>query len=867
VTRRKAKAASLARGWPMWVSVIAVAGALAGLTAGAFGARSQGIEPVKGGAATNLPTPGGGSETEITRQPTEAQGVPGQPPIACPVAQDVTSRFTTTVSGDRSMGITSTLHVAMTGVVPPHPPLDVPADVLTDNGLLPVKNTLEQSDGAALFAGCFIATDAEITALQWADGRLEADLNLRWNDTTYGYTNDLLKATVGRNHATLGIDLCKPHPHWGRGTREICGTGTKNTVVVRTQHPIANREATPFPNSEAPEGDYVDTTWRFDGPMPAITVTVDAPSNVMAKSWLYWSRTRIFGLPAHSSASIDMDYIADASAGWLALITAAVLLRGKRVSGGGRLNPSQRLLLVLLAGLLLAVEIHTLGDVRWPYSNGAVIAVTWAILSAAVAAKRVVLTTTALAAAALVPIGVLASRGRVLTSTQIDLLITGFSIAMVALVIIAAAAVWIQVKTLFSVAYLDHYSSKWHAIYRGVIDSAIVVAFMFGLGLTVGEALRGPHTGPLVEDIALKLTWFTGLLFRGALEWISLLLAISYVVCYLISRPRGPIVAPGWLRWPSVRGANRTVAALFALTLCLAAPWMSGRFGLGLAIPVWVVQFGLLWAAFTLLRGTARLRLLMRRQDLRITDLLKAATGPTHDEPSAHDSGAEPDGSAGATLLAAETPELKAGSRLLVIGSEKGLLLNAKAAAQVASVIAVVPVTYVIWTTLSEVGGQLQTATGILIVALFAVLELTRWVISGFVFGYLYPRLPGRVGPVKALAFAAIWTLSSIGPLVIAQASGINLVNETIYRSAQFALFAIVLAVVIDLKTVTAGGGSWQKLASIYDVDLKSFGDVAVAVAPLALLILTLAQQIHAGSGLDVAKTFLSGVTGVLKGP
>ena len=175
--------------------------------------------------------------------------------------------------------------------------------------------------------------------------------------------------------------------------------------------------------------------------------------------------------------------------------------------------------------------------------------------------------------------------------------------------------------------------------------------------------------------------------------------------------------------------------------------------------------------------------------------------------------------------------------------------------------------TYLIWTTLSQVSGELHTATGILVVALFAVLELTRWVVSGFVFGYLYAKLPGRVGPVKALVFAAIWTLSSIGPLVIAQASGIDLVNQTIYRSAQFALFAIVLAVVIDLKTVSVGGGNWQKLASIYDVDLKSFGDVAVAVAPAALLVVTLAQQIHVGSGYDVAKTFLSGITAVLKGP
>ena len=40
---------------------------------------------------------------------------------------------------------------------------------------------------------------------------------------------------------------------------------------------------------------------------------------------------------------------------------------------------------------------------------------------------------------------------------------------------------------------------------------------------------------------------------------------------------------------------------------------------------------------------------------------------------------------------------------------------------------------------------------------LWAALGLVLWVVSGFVFGYLYSKLPGRIGPLKALTFAAIW--------------------------------------------------------------------------------------------------------------
>ena len=83
--------------------------------------------------------------------------------------------------------IASSLHVTLTGVFPRHPSLNL-------------KEGLEQPEGARLFASCFIATDAGITSINWADGKLEADLNLKWqtgykrNDTTgythrFGYTN------------------------------------------------------------------------------------------------------------------------------------------------------------------------------------------------------------------------------------------------------------------------------------------------------------------------------------------------------------------------------------------------------------------------------------------------------------------------------------------------------------------------------------------------------------------------------------------------------------------------------------------------------------------------------------------------------
>ena len=193
-------------------------------------------------------------------------------------------------------------------------------------------------------------------------------------------------------------------------------------------------------------------------------------------------------------------------------------------------------------------------------------------------------------------------------------------------------------------------------------------------------------------------------------------------------------------------------------------------------------------------------------------------------------------------------------------------LAHAKIAAQIASIIAIIPVAYLMRSTLGQLNGELSSNIAILGVVLFAVLEFARWVVSGFLFGYLYATLPGRIGPVKALVFAGIWTLSCLGPLVVAQITGnSSLTQEVIYRSAQFALFTIVLAIVIDLRVVTAAGGTWRNLQEAYD--LQSYGQVAAAIAPAALLVLTLAQQVKAGSDSEVASTLLKGITSVLHGP
>ena len=229
----------------------------------------------------------------------------------------------------------------------------------------------------------------------------------------------------------------------------------------------------------------------------------------------------------------------------------------------------------------------------------------------------------------------------------------------------------------------------------------------------------------------------------------------------------------------------------------------------------------------------------------------------------ANDGGADSDSSLSAGSGSSGTVGIQEGFFLRNLESPEGRLDNAKGAAQVAGILAIFPVGYLVWTTVGQLGGQLSTGWGLLVVVLFAFLEFVRWIVSGFVFGYLYSALPGRIGPMKALTFSGIWILSCLGPLVLARALGQDLVQETIYRSAQFALFVILLTIIVDLRKVLSEGGTWRDLQAVYDV--RDYREIVAAVVPAALLIVTLAQQIVSGSGLSVADSLLNAIPSVFK--
>ena len=302
---------------------------------------------------------------------------------------------------------------------------------------------------------------------------------------------------------------------------------------------------------------------------------------------------------------------------------------------------------------------------------------------------------------------------------------------------------------------------------------------------------------------------------------------------------------------------NSEAAFPIAFMLALAAPVLAAPVtdtrSFTVVLPLWLAQMLVLWLGFRMLLppqsahdpvGDARLWRLSRSDLLAAVQELPPGTTES-------DANTTSDGAAG-------IERRRAGELLLLRGTRDSRMGNARAAASLAGYLAVVPVVYFAWTTLGELGEHLQQGVGPLLIFTAILAEAARWTVAGFIFGYFYPLLPSRIGPIKALWFAGLWTLGGLASAAVARALDLDLSQPVLYRSAQFALFVIVLAVLIDVSTIRSAGGSILDLKKTYA--LQNYSEIAAAVAPALLLTLTLAQQVMAGSGLDVAKTFLGGI-------
>jgi hypothetical protein len=188
---------------------------------------------------------------------------------------------------------------------------------------------------------------------------------------------------------------------------------------------------------------------------------------------------------------------------------------------------------------------------------------------------------------------------------------------------------------------------------------------------------------------------------------------------------------------------------------------------------------------------------------------------------------------------------------------------NAILAVKIAAVLAIIPVGYFIYATATHDLALLQEpGPGTIFIVAGAVTQVTGWILTGVIFAVLSPRLPGRVGPVRAFVLTGAW---------FAAALTVQLINYWTHQSIGWAwsfpgllllLFLVTFSVVWDafILNPTLGRGTWiatlSKVAKTYNIQ-RTRSIILYAVPVLAALI-AVGEQLASGHAADFIKGLLN---------
>ncbi|HJT96482.1 MAG TPA: hypothetical protein VJ777_31780 [Mycobacterium sp.] len=844
--------------------------------------------------------------------------------VYCPFSTDVHFTLSTRVyETNAQLAIDSILEVKMSGVSPPDPNWNI----LDLNR----RNSVSSTD----FVSCFLIAPADIEKVTWSNGIIDArfklkpdiyfsllpdeDLynplpNQRWDRATEPiaiHINLLNKKTSpsgeSGNSGTQGNKPPTPHlfialcsdsffdEHDSRndpdqdglatgmslalGARQaprsdiswmglLCAKQTQTTVkvVIDSFYPaplvagednavVAEiRAPQPFPDTALTSDRSVEYTWVFDPyeHEPLLTVPLAIPLRLSAASWIddtAWFHT----LPVIYEADdrkvlIDARYLSYAASALIAAVAAALVL------GSGRLLAITAAFAVM-GGLRLYV---TPAPETEQVERALVAIIAWTVLLTALYPAK-------LRYMPLILVGAVYPIWRLGASTDFIMSSTFKGIVYLILLVTVTCSVialWIQLIRLFDLRG-DRHDTDYQ--FRNALHAAGLLAFAFTIAFPIGLTL-GAREDTSLDSLLYWTNYSLEQWTYSSLQLVPLIVA-SLIATEFFSRELACI--PRYV----------PITAALSLLLTLSAPWNEGgsaRFII--ALPLWIVQWAVMWAAFSRwvpsrdedvprcppIGGpgddsflssnggpTGRSGwhpILFRWAGRRITTSSSARTGPTIPRTAAI---------AEATLGAGPTP-------LSTSPLRDSELDTARTSARMAGYMAVVPVAYFVWTTLGHLMDALSWPDGAITIVVAIVVETARWVVGGFVFGLLFHTiLKGAIGPLKGLAFAGVWAMGCVAPAAIARGAEIDLGHQILYRIAQFAVFFIILGVLLDWNTLKKrGNGSWKELRDHYRRD--NSGELAIAVAPTVLTVLTLIQQIFAGSPGDVATSFVEGIGSVI---
>jgi hypothetical protein len=184
---------------------------------------------------------------------------------------------------------------------------------------------------------------------------------------------------------------------------------------------------------------------------------------------------------------------------------------------------------------------------------------------------------------------------------------------------------------------------------------------------------------------------------------------------------------------------------------------------------------------------------------------------------------------------------------------------NAYLAVRISAVLAIAPVSFFLYSTVIQLPSRLGDSGALAAFVISGVVaEMARWVGTGLFYAAVCLRLPGRIGPVRALGLSAAWFAGALVVRVGGTWTGSEPGRSWTFPGLQLLLFLVAFSVVWDSFTMRAT--SWtQTVAELREAyHLQQTRAVVLYAVPVVLALFAIGEQVRNGSAVDFITAVLN---------
>ncbi len=189
---------------------------------------------------------------------------------------------------------------------------------------------------------------------------------------------------------------------------------------------------------------------------------------------------------------------------------------------------------------------------------------------------------------------------------------------------------------------------------------------------------------------------------------------------------------------------------------------------------------------------------------------------------------------------------------------------NSILAVKIAAALGIVPVGYFLYSTIASLPSQ--AGNDMVFIAAGVVGQLVGWLLIGIVYSALSTRLPGPIGPVRALLLAGAWFAAAVPVHLIDNWIQHSASRAWLFPGLELVLFLVTFSIIWDacvLKQAT-WAETITNLRAVYR--LQETRAVVLYAIPVLLALIALGEQVASGSGTDFVKSVLTEAAAVFGG-